>query len=584
MKLSTYIVEFLAKRGVTHVFGYAGGTITHILDSISARRDIFYVSTYHEQGAAFAAEGYARIKNDIGVAIATSGPGATNLITGIGNAYFDSIPCLYITGQVNTYEYKGDLKVRQKGFQELEIVKIVKPITKYATRITDPNRIQYELQKALDIATSGRKGPVLLDIPMNIQRAEIDHKRIKSYKKISSNPQKNPLSDNLRKKIIRMLNNCERPVVLVGGGVRLANATKQLKEFLEKTKIPFVSSLMGLDACDRDLQNYCGMMGAYGNRCSNFTIANSDLIISLGSRLPARQTGTKIEHFARAAKIIRVEIDENELKNKIKKDEVAVSADIGEFLEEIKSAVDSIKMKDLSFWLEKVKIYKTKYFSLYSKSNMDPNRIMHTISEYCLQGDIICLDVGQNQMWAAQSFNLKKDQRILATGGMAAMGFSLPAAIGAYYASPKSRIISFSGDGGIQINIQELQVLKRNKIPIKVIILNNHSLGMISHFQKIYFNGICEGSIKGYSAPDFCKIAKAYGLDAVSINSFEEIEKIKKHLKSKKSLIIEINFKQETYVYPKLGMNRPIEDQEPLLNRKEFNSNMLIKPIKYGKN
>lgn len=578
MKLSDYIVKFLAERGVSHVFGYAGGSIAHILNSIHGRRDISFVSTYSEQAAAFAAEGYARIKNDIGVAIATSGPGATNLITGIGSAYFDSIPCLYIVGQVNTYEYKGNSKVRQRGFQELEIVKVVKPITKYTKRITDPDSIKYELQKAADIANSGRKGPVLLDIPMDIQRARIEYKNLKSYHAPNDAGYGNHVSGAMINKVIRMLNCCERPVVLVGGGVRLGNAVKELKYFLKKTDIPFVSSLMGLDACDQRLPSYCGLIGTYGNRCGNLALANSDLIISLGSRLDTRQTGTKIEDFARAAKIIRVDIDKNELKHRIKSDEVAIISDIGEFLKRLNQAISATRIRDISSWLSKVKDYKAKYFSRFLRKGMDPNTIVHDISMNCSKGDIICLDVGQNQMWAAQSFNLKPDQRMLTTGGMGAMGFSLPAAIGAYYASPKSRIVAFSGDGGMQMNIQELQLLRRNNIPVKVIIMNNHSLGMIRHFQEIYFNGKYEGTVKGYSEPDFCKVAKAYGLDAVSINNARRLGMIKGRLTTKRPTIIEINLKHKTYVFPRLSVGRSIEDQEPLLSRSEFYSNMLIGP------
>ena len=579
MKVSDYIVDFLSQKGVSRIFGYAGGAITHIIDSLHGRKDISFVSTYHEQAAAFAAEGYARIKNDIGVAMATSGPGATNLITGIGSAFFDSIPCLYITGQVNTYEYKGRSKVRQKGFQELEIVNVVRPITKYSKRIIDPGTIKIELEKACDIAMSGRKGPVLLDIPMNIQRAEIDAADLVGYKRMA---EAGDDSKNRRvmAKIIKMLRSSKRPVVLVGGGVRNAGATEELEVFLKKTKIPFVSTLMGLDACEPALRNYCGFIGAYGNRCGNYTLANSDLIISVGSRLDTRQTGTDLKLFAREAKIVRIDIDKDELSNSIKKDEVKVHSDAGKFMAALNKYCRPLDIKASASWTSITQGYKSKYMSEKSDEIMNPNVIIEKISGLCKINDIICLDVGQNQMWAAQSFRKKRGQRILISGGMGSMGFSLPAAIGAYYASPHSRVIAFSGDGGIQMNIQELELLKRNKIPIKVIIMNNHALGMIRHFQEMYFSEKYEGTIIGYAVPDFVKIAKAYGLKSVTIRKMSEVPKLKKILKNDSSIVINIELGQKTYVHPKLAVNFPIEDQEPLLNREEHYSNMIVKPAK----
>lgn len=581
MKLTDYLVNFLAKKGVTHVFGYAGGAIAHVMDSLSDHPNIQFVSTYHEQAAAFAAEGYARLTNNLGVAIATSGPGATNLITGIGSAYFDSIPCLYITGQVNTYEFKGRLKMRQKGFQELDIVSLVKPITKYAKRITNASDIRFELEKAFEIATSGRKGPVVLDIPMDIQRANILPRKLVKYKKDSLTPRQSQITPALKKRILNILAHAQRPVVLIGGGVRSSNATEGLRQFLKKTQIPFVGSLMGLDACDVSLPNYCGFIGAYGSRCGNLTLANSDLILSIGSRLDMRQTGTNIKIFARDAKLIRVDIDVDELKNKIKSHEIAVKMDANHFMKDLVKG-NVIRTPNLSPWHGKIRQYQSKYSTLHShpQTSMDPNVVLETISKFCGDGDVFCMDVGQNQMWAAQSIGLKKDQRLLFAGGMGAMGFAIPAAVGAYYANPKLRIIVVAGDGGMQINIQELQLLKRNKIPLKIIIMNNHNLGMIRHFQEMYFKGNYEGTVDGYSAPDFSKVARAYGLDALAINKLNQLGKVKTYLNNDKAVVIDVNLSNSTYVYPKLAVNRPIEDQEPLMDREEFYSNMIVKPMK----
>ena len=358
MKLSDYIAKFLIQRGCTHVFGYPGGAVTHLMDSFYATDGIQFIGTYHEQGAAFAAEGYARMKNDIGVAIATSGPGATNLLTGVGSAYFDSIPCLYITGQVNTYEYKGDSPVRQVGFQETDIVSIVKPITKYAVRVTDPNQIRFELEKAVFLANSGRKGPVLLDIPMDIQRAEIDADTLQSYPE-----QKQPTAEYSLDTVAEYLVHSCRPVVLAGGGIRLSGAQVALRAFAEPLQIPVVSSLMGRDAYDNTCENYCGMLGTYGNRCANLAVADSDLILALGTRLDTRQTGTNPASFARGAKLVRGDIDPYELTKKVKKDEYGIEMDAGTFLAQLSDSekIRRIPRSPFRPWLERVRGFRQRF-------------------------------------------------------------------------------------------------------------------------------------------------------------------------------------------------------------------------------
>ena len=575
MKLSDYIIQFLSEQGVTCIFGYPGGAVTHLIDSIHKRADIGFISTYHEQGAAFSAEGYARITNGIGVALATSGPGATNLITGIGSAFFDSIPCLYITGQVNTYEYKGDLRIRQLGFQETDIVSIVKPITKYAVQLTEPERIKYELQKAVYIATGGRKGPVLLDIPMDIQRADIQVEALESYK---AGPTIYGGQEYLQD-ILKVINNSRRPVILAGGGVRLAGAAEELNKFAGHTGIPVVCSLMGLDACVGSMSNCCGLIGSYGNRYGNYTLANSDLVLVLGSRLDTRQTGTRPENFARGAKIVRVDIDRNELEKSIKPDEISLELDVLEFLKALNATTARLQMQDIGPWLARVKAYKEKYPSFNGKAGMDPNDIMYRISQYTKENDILCLDVGQNQMWAAQSMELKEGQRLVISGGMGSMGFALPAAIGAYYARPDVNIIAITGDGGLQMNIQELQLLKRNKIPVKIIVMNNNCLGMIRHFQEMYFDSRYAGTILGYEAPDFCRIAEAYGIRNTRIDVPEQLPDIEKYLGENEPVVVDIRLERMTYVLPKLAVNKPIEDQEPLLGRDEFRDNMIVEPL-----
>lgn len=570
MKLSDYIIEFLAGHGCTHIFGYPGGAVTHLIDSACGQNDLQFIGTCHEQAAAFAAEGYARIKNDIGTAIATSGPGATNLITGIASAYFDSIPCLYLTGQVNTYEYKGSLDIRQAGFQETDIVSIVTPITKYAVRITDPRQIKYELEKAISIAMGERKGPVLLDIPMDIQNSSIEPSYLTGYTPLEKAPRS---EGNMITHIEKSIHSSKRPVLLAGGGVRSANAAKLLEETVRKFKIPVVTTLMGKDSFDNSNEYYCGMIGTYGNRYANFTLANADFILALGTRLDSRQTGTDRNSFAREARLIRVDIDPRQAAYQIKEDEYFLNMDLGEFLPLLNESSEN--KNPVIDWIKKVEEYKELFPSYLSEEISDPNYIMHWLSKLLGPEDVICTDVGQNQMWAAQSLCITKNQRFLTSGGMGAMGFSLPCAIGACYAGVKGSIYAVVGDGGLQMNIQELETIKRNNLPIKIIIMNNHCLGMIRHFQEMYFDSRYNATIKGYSAPDFNKLAQAYGITSAKVTEFETLVEILSH---EQACIADIQLPQYTYVYPKLSVNYPIEEQEPLLDRTQFLKNMVITP------
>ena len=342
MKLSDYVIDTLVNEGITHVFEVCGGALAHLLDSMYDREDIQTVSMHHEMAAAIAAEGYARSSGKLGVAMATSGPGATNLITGIGSCYFDSIPSLFLTGQVNTYEYKFDKPVRQIGFQETDIVNIVKPIVKDGILISESTDIKYLLEKFINIAKEGRPGPVIIDLPLNIQRAEVEIESIKSYHNYSD--KNNAIEDEAVEKAFELIKSSSRPLVLIGGGVRLSGAQDELLKFIKKTGLPVVSSLMGLDAFPHDNESFIGMIGTYGNRYANLTIANADLILALGTRLDTRQTGTNPETFARAATLIHVDIDKNELNNKIKSD-LPIFSDIKNFLIKLNNLADKYYKK-----------------------------------------------------------------------------------------------------------------------------------------------------------------------------------------------------------------------------------------------
>lgn len=580
MKLSDYVIDFLVSNGVKDIFEVCGGSIAHLLDSLYDRTDISAISMHHEMAAAIAAEGYSRAGGNIGVAMATSGPGATNLITGIGSCFFDSIPCLFITGQVNTYESKFDKPIRQIGFQETDIVNIVRPITKKAELLMDKSKVKYCLEAAIHEAKHGRPGPVLLDIPLNIQRANIDVGSLAPYdNKILGEISK--IDNEVIDQVSDIIKASLRPIILAGGGVRLAKSQDELLKFARKTGIPVVTSLMGLDAFPHDDPLFSGMIGTYGNRYANLAIANSDLVLALGTRLDTRQTGTRPETFARNAKIVHVDIDPFELDNKIKAF-YSINSDLRNFLIKLNDceiAVDRIK---IGLWKEIISGYKLRYpaFCTSRDETIDPNYFMYILSRFLPPDAIICVDVGQNQMWSAQSLEIKNAQRFLTQGGMASMGCALPLAIGASFARPGKIIIAIAGDGGFQLNIQELQTVYHYNLPIKIILLNNSCYGMVRQFQEQYFNGRCQSTVIGYSCPNFQEVVLAYKILAMKITRNDEIcNALEKLFCNMEPEFLEVRIDGDFKVNPKLSVNRPVEDQDPLLSRQELESNMLIKTL-----
>lgn len=568
MKVSDYIVEYLIKKGITDVFGYPGGMVTHLMDSFSKYKDkITAHLTYNEQGAAMAACGYAQISGRVGIAYATSGPGATNMITGICNAYMDSIPTLFITGQVNSFEQKGKLKVRQRGFQETDIVSMVKSCTKYAKKVNKAANIKRELDRAFEMAVAGRKGPVLLDIAMDVTKEEINVETLKGYESVSEG--RTTFSPKDLELLKHLLQEAKRPVFLLGNGF---TRNKEIAKEINSLGIPIVTSMISIDQRGY-LHNYYGFIGAYGDRTANFIIAKSDLVIALGSRLDVRQVGGKREAFASNSVIVRIDIDPHELEYKVHEDEYAFCMDCSTAIDELIKLFKKVN-RDYSRWFLICEQLKDR---LREADVRDANRFVQSISRYIPDGAIITTDVGQNQVWVAQSFEVKENQRVLFSGGHGAMGYSLPAAIGAQLASSK-KVFSFNGDGGIQMNIQELQVISREKLPIKVIIFNNNALGMIRHFQEMYFEGNYFQTVqgKGFSSPNFSKIAEAYGLKYQRISKLSDVDDIAGSLSTNAPELIEVCMNEDTYVYPKLEYGKPNQDQEPLLDRETYLELMLL--------
>lgn len=564
IKVSDYIAQFLKAQQIDHVFEVAGGMITHLLDSIHQLGGINIVSVHHEQAAAFAADASGRITGKPGVAFATSGPGATNLLTGIGSCYFDSAPALFITGQVNTHEQKGDRNIRQLGFQETDIITMAAPITKRTFSISSADQVERVMHEAYTCAISDRPGPVLIDLPMNVQRDKIDASPIQIIHRLHSTSN---LSSEQLSTFTSLINKAKRPLLLVGGGVRCAQAEKGCIEFAERTNIPVVTSLLGLDIFHYSHPQRVGFIGTYGNRWANIVLAESDLLIVVGSRLDIRQTGADVESFGNNKTIIHIDVDPHEINNRIKNC-IPIIADAKDFFREI-NRIDILPNhpKD-STWLARAQALRKQWDDtqeLKDFEGINPNIFMHQLSQQSQKAACYIADVGNHQMWAAQSLELNKHQRFMTSGGMGAMGFALPAAMGATLELGKKPVVAIIGDGAFQMNIQELQTVRRNSLPIKIVVINNNCLGMIRQFQDSYFEGRYQSTCWGYSAPDFSKIAEAYGIPGKTIIGSNDTESAVKWLwgNDNEPALLQVMVSSNMNVYPKIAFGRPISEMEP---------------------
>lgn len=533
MNVAQYVARFLVEKKVRHVFGYQGGAILKLVDEMVATGEIEFIQNYHEQGSAFCADAYSRVTGNLGVALATSGPGATNLITGIVNANLDSIPTLFITGQ----DYKANITnnngARQNGFQDLDIVSIVKPVSKYAALVTDPARIRYELEKAFYHATETRPGAVLLDIPIDIQFAEIAPDQLEGFlEEVSvAPPTFNPTE------VIDIIKASSRPLILVGGGVRLSNTHELVNKFARQTGIPVISTLNGLDVFEG---NY-GFAGLYGNTSANLAAQNADLMIVLGARLGQRQVGKMPEKYT-TARIIHVDIDANELQ-RVFSDELAICSHLGDFLENLIHELSQVDLPSYVEWANKIRNWLFKYSdnARLNEIGLDPVRVVDKILPLLSTDAILTNDVGQNQMWVSQSFRVRTGQRLLNSVGLGSMGFSLPAAIGAKIAYPDRQVVAFMGDGGLQINIQELMLVSLRQLGLKCVVFNNKTLGMIREVQIRYYKANYHGANPDeFGCVNLRMLAQTYGLGYRIIEKMEDISALGEVFSDNKPYIIEV--------------------------------------------
>ncbi len=585
MKLSDYVADFLVEQGIKHVFAITGGAAAHLIDSIGQKAGIEYICNQHEQASAMAADAYARVNRNFGVVVVTSGPGATNLLTGVCCSYYDSVPLLCLTGQVSTFRLKKDTGVRQVGFQETDVIDIFRSVTKYCVQLQDPLDIRYELEKALSIAKSGRPGPVLIDIPDNIQRMEVDPGKLKGFVP-SPKDIIPPVTEDLLEKCIRFMNEAKRPVLAFGWGVHLSQAEEEAKEFIDRLGFPVVLTWAMRHLIPEDNPQAVGSFGTHGTRYGNFTVQNADLVIVIGTRLDTKGAGSPLVSFARGAKKIIVEIDEAELKKFSVFEEdstILVRADVKSFLKKINAFLPQFKGKDISAWNDQIALWKEKYpicpKGNYKQKTVNPYVLIKALSQVIPEGSTIFLDTGCAVGWMGQAFEFKKDQEFFSAFNNTPMGYGLPAAIGASFALNKRMVVCITGDGGLQMNIQELATVVRHKLPIKIILLNNHGYSMIQQTQQQWLGARYHASSTsgGLAFPDFVKVAGAYGLKTLTISKNQELPaKLRKIFALPGSVFCNVEIPARHGMIPQVKFGRPIEDSEPLLDRKEFLENMIV--------
>lgn len=551
------------------MFEVTGGMITLLLDALYRDGRVQIVSLRHEQAAAMAADVYGRLTGRPGVAMATSGPGAINLLTGIAGAYFDSSPAVFITGQVNRDEQRGPRAIRQQGFQETDIVSMAHAVTKGAWTVEDAASFPAILDEAFRLAVEGRPGPVLLDIPMDVQRQKVGASSCVSAH-CAFTHEGASLSQSLVRDVLSALADAQRPLILVGGGVRAAGAVERFRSWSSRIGVPVAYSLMGVDVLPSDDPNRVGLVGTNGNRWANKAMVEADTILVLGSRLDVRQTGSSVKGFSNQ-RVFHVDCVEAQINNRLSGC-TPVVANILDFLTVADELTETITWPERQEWLASISRWhqqRTDCDELGSGISMNPNRLVKKLTRAFPSARVIVTDVGQNQLWAAQSACVRKNQRFLSPGGLGAMGFGLPAAISASMVSGET--ILFAGDGGFQMNIQELQSVVHHALPLRLVVLNNQSLGMVRQFQDSYLDGRYQSTVWGYSAPDFIKIALAYGIPAKTLVTMDECRDACEWMKQQKGpCLLQVMIDPRTDLYPKVKFGNALSEMDPPVDFQGF--------------
>ncbi len=552
---SQVIIECLKEQGVDTVFGYPGGAILNVYDELYKHPEIKHVLTSHEQGASHAADGYARSTGKVGVCMATSGPGATNLVTGIATAYMDSIPIVAITCNV------GVSLLGKDSFQEIDIAGITTPITKYSFIVKDVTKLADTIRRAFSIARKGRPGPVLVDVTKDVTANKVDYVRQEPVIPI---PDDTALSEDEINQALHMIKKAKKPYIFVGGGAILSGAGEELKTFVGKVNAPVCDTLMGKGAYDGTAENYTGMLGMHGTKTSNLGVSECDLLIAIGVRFSDRVLGNP-KKFAKQAKILQIDIDPVEINKNILVTH-SIVGDVKQVLSRLNEKLEQQKHED---WLLHISGYQTKFPMVYPETGLSGPYMIEKIYEMASDA-IVVTEVGQHQMWAAQYFKYKKPRTLLTSGGLGTMGYGLGAAIGAQTANPDKQVINIAGDGCFRMNMNELATAARQKLPLIEVIVNNHVLGMVRQWQTLFYQ-------KHYSATvlddgvDFVKIAEAMGATARRVTTREEFEAaFKEALSCKTPFVIDAIVDSDDKVWPMVAPGAPINecfDGEDLKNK-----------------
>lgn len=594
IKVSDYVIKRLEETGSKHMFMLPGGGAMHLNDSLGKSEKIQYIACLHEQACSIAAEAYARVNNQVGLLMVTTGPGGTNALTGVAGAYLESTPMFVVSGQVKRADMINGQGIRQQGMQELDIISVVKSMTKYAALVDDPNMIRYHMERALYEATNGRPGPVWLDIPLDVQATMVEEDDLLGF---TPPPVFNKSNRHLEKQVLAVidqLNKSERPVLMAGNGIRLANAIPAFEELVRELNIPVLTTWNGIDLIEEENPLYYGRPGGLGHRYANFMQQNSDFFMSIGARLNLLQTGYNYDGFARAATKVMVDIDEAELHKINVRPDLAICADAREFIELLLANKHLIVKKDRSAWFAYGDRLKAKYPIVPAayweeKGKVNTYCLLETISKHMTPGDVYvsgssgsCIDVSM------QTFRVKKGQRAFCTKGLASMGYGLPSAIGACLAAGGARTVGVNGDGGFVMNIQELETIRRLNLPIKLFVLCNEGYGAIVATQTNLFAGHLVASNEGsnLTLPHMARVAEAFGLKTVVIHDNSELdEKVAEALAFDGPVIIEVQTpigltarpKQISYKRSDGQMESlPLEYLAPTISDEEMAENMLI--------
>jgi len=598
IKVSDYVAKFIAEQGVRHVFMISGGGNMHLVDSVARNQAIKYICNHHEQACAMAAESYGRISGNLGVCIVTLGPAATNTLTGVAGAWIDSIPTLYISGQARREIMITGTQLRQMGVQEINIIDMARPITKYAAVVMEAKDIRYHLQKAVFLAKSGRPGPVFLDIPSDIQAATIEEFELKEFNAGSEGLEiKNPHNlSQLAMQVLDLIAQAKRPVIFAGHGIRLAKARTEFLRLAEQLQIPVLTSMSAHDLIPSDHSLFIGRPGVFGDRAGNFAIQNSDLLFSIGARHHLWNIGYTYKAFARAAKKIVVDIDEAELKKKSVIPDIPIKADAGEFIKELLNQFSKRKttLLEIKEWREKCRQWKIKYPVVLPEYKDETDYVnsyyfIEDLSNLLPEGAVVVTGVGTAFTGTLQSIKIKKGQELHCNVGCASMGWDLPAAIGASFSKGGKEIVLITGEGSIMMNLQELQTISYYKLPVKIFLLNNNGYLSIKNTQNSFFAGNLAGVDEntGLNFPKFSKVADTFGIAYESIKNHSDgmKEKIQKVLDFNGPILCEIFMSPNQPLWPKVYSqknpdgtmaSKPLEDMYPFLDREEFEKNMYI--------